>query len=65
MPDRHATDHDGSEQQRDSREGEHFGLTPEEERRGTPLQQEAAGDVPRVEGDQDEPVPDGPAPGES
>ncbi|MDN3243375.1 hypothetical protein [Glycomyces tritici] len=44
--------------------GEHFGLTPEEERRGTPLQQEIGGDEPQIAGDQDNPVPDRPVPGE-
>lgn len=44
--------------------GGHFGLIPEEERRGTPLQQEIAGEVPTIAGDQEEPVPGDPVPGE-
>jgi hypothetical protein len=71
MSDRH-TAHDGGEAKsedqdtaaEDYRAGEHFGLTPEEERRGTPLQQEIATDVPVIAGNQDEPVPSGPLPGE-
>jgi hypothetical protein len=70
MTDRHTT-HDrrepgneGGEAAEAYRAGEHFGLTPEEERRGTPLQQERAGEVPEIAGDQDEPVPNGPVPGE-
>jgi hypothetical protein len=71
MSDRH-TAHDGGEPTsegqaaaaEDYRAGEHFGLTPEEERRGTPLQQEIAADVPVIAGNQDEPVPSGPLPGE-
>jgi hypothetical protein len=70
MSERH-TAHDGGQRKAESGttdaendRGEHFNLTPEEERRGTPLQQEIAGEEPEIAGDQDEPVPNGPAPDE-
>lgn len=69
MSDRHTAHEDGGPKSEGEaaevfRAGEHFGLTPEEERRGTPLQQEMAAEVPEIAGDQDEPVPNGPVPGE-
>jgi hypothetical protein len=52
-----ARDDDARGPQENYESGERFGLTPEEARRGTPVQQEAASDVPEIEGDQDDPVP--------
>ncbi|WP_030159971.1 hypothetical protein [Glycomyces sp. NRRL B-16210] len=68
MSDRHsngeqrdeASADDLREAKEDYKEGEDFGLTPEEARRGTPAQQEIAEDVPEIEGDQDDPVPGDP-----
>jgi len=57
-------DEDGAPGAEEYKAGERFGLTPEEERRGTPLQQEVAGDVPTIAGRQDDPVPHGPVPGD-
>ncbi|RRR99574.1 hypothetical protein [Glycomyces terrestris] len=49
---------------RDYREADRFGMTPEEERRGSPLADQLAAEVPEDQGDPREPGPGDPVPDE-